>query len=375
MLLFCASCAKYSAQFEDKTQQQLPNAPLIQTVYLIGDGGNAPANQSTPLFDHLTEVFSIADSKSTSIWLGDNIYPVGLAPVGHEDRALGEHRLKVEMNSLKNFKGKSYFIPGNHDWYEYGDQGVLRQEEFVESYMTNQELHASRGQDEYFVPSHTCGDIKEVIVNDQLVILLMDSQWFLNQVDKYPSDHCLLHSRKDFENQLLAFAEKHKEKSIIFAAHHPVYTYGQHGGNISFSNHFFPLRQLNKKLWIPLPFVGTASGKGRTVVTHQDVNHVMNKYYQDIIKRAMAKSAKSILVSGHEHCLQFIERDDQYFLVSGSASKKEAVKKGEGTLFSMGEHGYAKLLYYENGQTWVQFVALDKKADSYTVKFTHQLKF
>lgn len=62
-----------------------------------------------------------------------------------------------------------------------------------------------------------------------------------------------------------------------------------------------------------------------------------------------------ILVSGHEHSLQYIEDRGLKQIVSGSASKIEAAKAVQPISFTAGIPGYATLELFDNGEVWLQF--------------------
>ena len=90
------------------------------------------------------------------MWLGDNIYPVGLAPnnsLYHKD---GRQKLEAQLNKMTGFKGKTYFIPGNHDWYAFGRIGLRRQEMLVDSFLQTTPNYSD--QDNFFLPDKGCED-------------------------------------------------------------------------------------------------------------------------------------------------------------------------------------------------------------------------
>ena len=48
--------------------------------------------------------------------------------------ALAHEKLTDQLAISKNFKGKTIFIPGNHDWYS-GITGLKRQQKIVTQYL------------------------------------------------------------------------------------------------------------------------------------------------------------------------------------------------------------------------------------------------
>ena len=94
---------------------------------------------------------------------------------------------------------------------------------------------------------------------------------------------------------------KNRNKNVIIAMHHPLYSNGTHGGYFTAKEHLFPLRDINPNLYIPLPGLGSFAAFLRgTIGTKQDLAHPK---YQEMKKDVMAgakKNGRFIFVSGHE---------------------------------------------------------------------------
>jgi len=89
----------------------------LHSFYLIGDAGKFPLVQSSEVQQVFKKELTRAPEKSAAIFSGDNIYQKGLQQKGHENRAFIEHQLNVQTEAVKDFKGETIFIAGNHDWY------------------------------------------------------------------------------------------------------------------------------------------------------------------------------------------------------------------------------------------------------------------
>jgi UDP-2,3-diacylglucosamine pyrophosphatase LpxH len=105
--------------------------PAPYSVYLVGDAGEytAPGKALLLLKEQL-----LANPSSTVIFLGDNVYPKGL---NTKDTA-SVLRLESQLQLLKDYKGRVYFIPGNHDWDAQKRKGMKKlkvQEEYVNNYI------------------------------------------------------------------------------------------------------------------------------------------------------------------------------------------------------------------------------------------------
>lgn len=57
-----------------------------------------------------------------------------MPPKDSPDRKTAEEKLNIQLELSKNFKGKTIFIPGNHDWYN-GVEGLKEQERLVNEYL------------------------------------------------------------------------------------------------------------------------------------------------------------------------------------------------------------------------------------------------
>jgi hypothetical protein len=64
-----------------------------------------------------------------------------------------------------------------------------------------------------------------------------------------------------------------------------------------------------------------------------------------------------IVVSGHDHNLQFIDKDNIKQIISGAGSKSTAARAINPNDFS---YGKMDMLLYENGKSTVSFFSVDK---------------
>jgi predicted phosphodiesterase len=325
------------------------------TVYLIGDAGNAPYGESTEVFDHLKRELDQEHSASAIVWLGDNIYPVGLAPSSSPYYPEGRHRLIAQLNTMTEYKGKKYFVPGNHDWYAYGRVGLRRQEMLIDSFLAT--TPNPNKQNNFFIPDKGCGDPQIYELTDSIGLLLMDSQWFLSEKSrKDDQEVCNVKTPAEFINKLQSEITSYKNKSLIVASHHPPYTYAHHGGKFPLKDDLFPFTQAVDDLYIPLPISGFIFNRMRVRLSDQDVYYPVYKTYRAKLVEALQEKGRSIVASGHEHTLQFIENHDQYFIVSGAGTKENKVAMGLGSKFAIGTMGYVKLSFMSPKKALVQYI-------------------
>ncbi|MFQ3296381.1 MAG: hypothetical protein ACI921_000353 [Polaribacter sp.] len=344
-LILFSACATLKMQVA-KDYKYLPRkdtSKIIHSFYLIGDAGNSNLNEKDAALSYLEEEIKTAKKEATLIFLGDNVYQKGIPEKKSKNYKLAKHRLKVQTAIGKKFPGKTFFIPGNHDWYS-GLAGLKRQEKLVEKALGKNS----------FLPEKGC-PLKKIEVNEAINIIVIDTHWFVTNWNKHPgiNDACEIKTREKFFDEFEGLLKKSQGKTTLIAMHHPMFTNGPHGGYYSFKSHLQPL-----------PILGTLKNILRKTsgITNTDQQ---NEKYNHLRKRIISlaqQNEKVIFVSGHEHSLQYIVQDNIPQIVSGSGSKKTATKNVNGGIFSYGTQGFARLDVFENGASTVHFFsAKDRK--------------
>ncbi|GAA0872117.1 metallophosphoesterase [Gangjinia marincola] len=341
-----AQKAKYRKGEENYEKSFTQNTNPLYTFYLIGDVGKAysfgPAPGLAAFENHIKS--TPTSTNSHTIYLGDNIYPKGLSKKDASTREYEELVLDLQVNAIKNFKGKTIFIPGNHDWYNNGLEGLKRQEKYIEDKLGKNT----------FIPENGC-PIKSIEVNDEVQLIVLDSNWFLTDWDDHPliNDECdQIKSREAFLLEFDSELKKSQGKVRLVALHHPLYTNGVHGGQYGAKKHLYPTQ---KK--IPLPILASLAVQIRSNagLTIQD-NH--NPFYQDMVNRlsTIAKKYDNVIFSsGHEHSLQYIEHDGIKQIVTGAGAKNSYANLNNDGLFAYPGQGFAVLEVFENHEAWVSY--------------------
>ena len=345
VLFLLSSCATYEAQYKDESvKSSIPHKEIKHSFYFIGDAGNSPMGGSSKALQAFKTELSKASKQSTAIFLGDNIYEKGMPKKKHPSRAFAEHQMNIQTDAVKDFKGETIFIPGNHDWYsDDGVKGLKRQENYVEDILGKNT----------FLPENGC-PIENIHISDDIELIIVDSKWYIANWDKHPTlnDDCEIKTRARFFDEYNSLIKKARGKTTIVAIHHPLYTNGSHGGQFTFES--------NMK---PIPVLGTLKNVIRKTSGVANVD-VQNKRYNEFRKRLITisqENKKVVFVSGHEHNLQYIIEDNLHQIVSGSGAKVSATRNVGGGKFSYGTPGYTILDVFKDGSSYVRFYSAEDK--------------
>ncbi|GAA4805115.1 metallophosphoesterase [Litoribaculum gwangyangense] len=344
--LFLSACATYKPQYADviNKQEKFPNKEIDKTFYLVGDAGLSPMGGMSEALIAFHKYLGGKDTKGDYIiFLGDNIYPAGLPIKDHKNRESAENALLAQAKAVENFRGKTIFIPGNHEWYAGGLKGVKREEKFIEDLLGKNT----------FQPENGC-PMESIDVSETIQLIVIDTEWYLEDWNDHPTinDECEIKTRERFFIELEGELKKAQNKTTVFAMHHPMLTNGLHGGKYALSKHIFPFQQK-----IPLPTLGSFITQLRTQggVSIQDR---YNERYHELMSRleTMTLDADNVVfVSGHEHTLQYVEKQGIKQIVSGSGAKQSPVELSDTGLFSYGKQGFAELTIFKDGSSWVRY--------------------
>ena len=346
------SCAVRQADYGKNVKNFEKNPTIkysiIHTFYLVGDAGNLDQDEAFQNINILKDSLSKASENSTLIFLGDNIYPAGMPKKENKERGLAEKKIDNQISLSNQFKGKTIFIPGNHDWYNNGIRGLKREEDYVTEKL---------GDKSAFAPRNGC-PIETRKINKKLTLILVDTEWVLANWDKNPgiNEKCDIKTREDFYTEFEDQLNKNQNKTIVVATHHPLITNGSHGGKYSWEKQIFPLE--NK---FPLPILGSIINLTRATggITHQDISNQNYKNLADRLKTLIGGRKNVVVVSGHDHNLQYIEQGDIRQIISGAGSKTESAKAVGANDFSFGKNGYAELKISKSGNAEVSFYNLN----------------
>lgn len=355
--LFISACAAVKPYYdEEHSNWQKPTFDGVEspqfTFFLIGDAGKPDLEKQEPTLKLLQSQLESADDNSAVVFLGDNIYTYGMPPKDDPEREKSEKRINESLKILEEYVGQIYFVPGNHDWYAKDTKPypLAEEEEYIEQYLGNEDV---------FIPEGGKQGPHIVKINDDIVMIAIDSyRWIRDlQQDGKKGPITPLDSLPNFTAELEEILLAYKDKTVLLVDHHPPFTNGGHGGYFSWKDHFFPLRILNKKLYIPLPILGSILPIARKAGASKEDN--TNKYYKRYVNKLLELTdlyPNVVMASGHEHSLQYFNKHNKHYIVSGAGSKSSYLRKGKGMNFGHMSKGYCVLRVYENGNSWVEYI-------------------
>lgn len=348
-----------------------PIAPheIDHRLLLIGDAG-APDPDGEPALRVLSARARELPLQTTAVFLGDNVYETGMpddTPLGdtpvdeildevllnlYESREDAERRLNAQVDAVTSAGAHAVFVPGNHDWDQFGIGGWDRIRS-LDRYID--ELQARGDTEIVLAPDGGCPGPVTIDLGTRLRLIAIDTQWWLEGAGGKPTpeenptgcEHLTESAvRRALERALLTAGDR---ESVV-VAHHPITTIGPHGGHYPPWVHLFPLHMLSTYVprlthWLPLPVLGSAMIWARQLrsPSAQDLSHPQYRRMREdlVISMEIARRegrAPLLFAAGHDHSLQVFEErfGPDYSLVSGlgSSAKASAVGRSGQALFA-----------------------------------------
>ena len=323
---------------------------IEQRIILIGDAGEL-MNGNHPVVDVVRKYVKL-DKKTTILYLGDNLYRVGLPNDRSSNYNSARAILDTQLLIAKNTPAKVIMIPGNHDWENGGRNGyeaVVRQQVYVDFL---------RIPNVRYLPQDGCPGPVEISIGNDITVIVFDSQWWLHPYDKpgVESD-CNSKTKEELVTQIEEIANKNSKKLVILACHHPFKSNGTHGNAYTLKQHIFPLTDIRANLYIPLPVIGSIYPLARGVFgSPQDLKYPAYSNMVNEISVALKDIPNLVFVSGHDHNLQHIVDSNHNYIVSGSGGyKQNRTVKHPNSLFNSNKPGFGVLEISKNKNVNLSF--------------------
>ena len=297
MLMSAAACGSPVAGLGRLAGVLAPEDSVVLNLVLIGDAG-LPNPAGEPVLNALREEIAQAPGRSFVVFLGDNLYPVGLGDTATAEGREGLRIIRAQMAPLLETGTRGVFVPGNHDWAQGASVGlehVTRQARFI---------NANGGGLITMEPREGCPGPVVVDVDSVLRVIAIDSHWWLHAAQKPgPGSRCRPATEQGVIDSLRVALATAGDLRTVVVAHHPLVSGGQHGGYFDWPTYLFPLH----------PWARLAGLFARQDVTGREYRHMATS-----LQRAFVVDTPMVYAAGHEHNLQVFRREPaKYMLVSG----------------------------------------------------------
>ena len=192
-------------------------------IVLIGDAGQLTKGRH-PVVAAVKNHIPL-NEKTTVVFLGDNLYKTGLPDNSLPTYDIAKAPLDSQIQIAGKSKAKVYFVPGNHDWANGGSLGfesILRVQSYID-FLSNDNVH--------MYPRDGCPGPVEVSISKDVVLVMMDSQWWIHLNDKpgIESD-CPFKTKAEVLTALDDILSRNSQKLVLLALHHTFRSYSPHGG-------------------------------------------------------------------------------------------------------------------------------------------------
>ena len=340
---------------EQKTSPISENEDIFHTIYFLGGSDEVKLKESK-IGQLISDQMEISGKKSTLLLLGNNslrntTFDADSSKKSFEKREL----LKRRYNFFNELNGKYYAVMGPHEWSngtKKGMEGVRILEEIIEDGLD---------QGDIIKPAFGCPGPEEIEIGEDLVLLLIDTQWLFHNWEKPKVENgCGAESNLDFYVNLDDAIKRNYNKKIIVAGYHSLDGNGRHGGYFPAKSHF-----------TPFPVLGSIKVLLRSSMGNiNDLAHPSYKLFIKTMEDILGNHENIIYLSAHEKTLEYHRKKNMHFLNSGSYSKGVEVAQKEAN-FASGNRGYGRIIYTNNGACILEYWGL--KDEQAQLLFRQQL--
>ncbi|MCL3779072.1 hypothetical protein EMN47_01615 [Prolixibacteraceae bacterium JC049] len=249
---------------------------------------------------------------------------------------LGNKKSNTDFNQailhFKTLKDAPLFIaPGPGEWNGGKENG----KKFLQNLADSLENSA-------ILPDASCPGPKEIALSDRHTLILLDTQWWLHAFDRRYAK-CDIEEDADVIVQLQDALRRNRDKQIILAAHHNLFSQGNSGGKFSF-------KQWTTQAPVTL-YRKLIGGK-------QDIKSPEYSYFRDAFWSVLKQFKQSIYLSAGDKNFQFSDNDSIYQINSGSFSQTAHVTKPTKG-FTAQKYGFTRINFRNDNTIQIQFIGTD----------------
>lgn len=342
LLALCAACGRPHYNVGQVVPAISPDSVALE-LYLVGDAG-LPAPGGEPVLRALRAMLEPRADRSYVVFLGDNVYPVG---VPEPDGPVYEEALRIldaQIDAVKDAGARGLFVPGNHDWAAGASDGwwaLTRQAHLVDT----------RGEGALrMLPRNGCPGPAAVELGGVVRVVALDTQWWLHDGPRPWGEDWPCEPRAIPEvvvDSLRALLAAPEPRHTVVVAHHPMWTGGHHGGYFDWPTYLFPFHPWARQLG---------------AFAEQDVSGERYQLLRGALRRAFAENPPLVYAAGHEHNLQVFRREPaQYLVVSGAGiyGHLTPVRAITGVRYARSASGFVRLSFVPDGRVRLSVWVVD----------------
>ncbi|WP_405415218.1 metallophosphatase [Maribacter sp. Asnod1-A12] len=291
---------------------------VSHSFYITSNVGNVSFQEAKKVLEQIN-LDSKNETNATLLLLGNVINQEGF-PGKEENQDMEKAYLKPLMTLWDQFEGNVILTPGRNEWLTGAPQSIDDLESFLQD--------NSKAK---FWPNDGCPIEKETI-NDEVVLEMVDSQWFLENWDNHPyiNQKCEIKTRDQFLAEFKDDLKDSQGKTVIVAMYQPVMSNSKISA-IDKMGGFTPQSYQNKE---------NRNLRGRMETIASQFNDV-------------------IFVSGKDRNLQYLEDDGIPQIISGAVGETEKARAPKEEHFKSEKNGYAKLTVYKDGSSEVDLIEIE----------------
>jgi len=243
-----------------------------------------------------------------------------------------EQNGQIPEELFLNEKHPLLIAPGKTEWAGGKREG----KDFIKLWY---EALSKKWNNPVFFPDEACPGPTEVVLSDNLVVILIDTWWWVHKYDRR-FNKCDIETRGDVLIQIEDAIRRHYAgKHVVVAGHHSLKSYGNTSG-------FFSAEQW--LMHLPYTFYRKLPG------TRYDNRHPDFKSFRSGLLSVLMKYPDVVYLSAGEANLQYFQHENIHFVISGSLQNREYVRK-DLPEFGSDEKGFAQLTFSPGGACELNF--------------------
>lgn len=226
--------------------------------------------------------------------------------------------------------------PGRSEW----DNGRLHGKEVIKKVEDDLKEHY---HGEVFMPEPACPGPEEVVLNDHLVVILLDTYWWVHKHDRRYRK-CDIESDADVLILIQDAIRRHyPTKHVVIAGQQSLEGYGNSGGHFSW-----------KQSVLEAPY----SLYRKVLGLRTDHNYPEFKAFRDAMLAMLQQYPYVIYLSSGDDNLQYFEDEDVHHIISGSMVHQGYVNPAP-EAFGTSQKGFARLHFSATGDANLEFYGAD----------------